>query len=175
MPKRFDQHRRPRVPQRVVRERASCLPSLKGNCDREINFFPTVNLKSTSLGTPRRERADLGGPGWSRTNDQPIMSPERSRPTAPDDADPNTRLPATSPTSPPTSNHIDPIGSQDWQSKSWPKIAIAGPASRHPQHHRLRGLPSKRGPLTDGRGITVLNRVGGVCPGTSGRLRAKPT
>ena len=58
----------------------------------------------------------IGGPGWDRTNDQPIMSPERSRPTRSSDVDPNTRRPETSPTSPPSSDQIDPIGSQDWQS-----------------------------------------------------------
>ena len=77
------------------------------------------------------------GPGWSRTNDQPIMSPERSRPIRSSDVDPNTRRPETSPTSPPSSDQIDPIGSQDWQSKSWPRIVMAGSASRHSQHRRL--------------------------------------
>jgi hypothetical protein len=56
-----------------------------------------------------------GGPGWPRSTDQPIMSPERSRPTRSSDVDPNTRRPETSPTSPPSSDQIDPIGSQDWQ------------------------------------------------------------
>jgi hypothetical protein len=83
----------------------------------------------------------LGGPGCGRSNDQPIMSPDENHPTASGDVDPNTRRPESSPTSPQPSDQIDPIGSQDWQSKSWPRIAIAGPASRHSQHRRLRGLP----------------------------------
>jgi hypothetical protein len=68
----------------------------------------------------------FGGPGWDRTNDQPIMSPERNRPTRSSDVDPNTNRRRPRPTSPPSSGDIDPIGSQDWQSKSWPEIPISG-------------------------------------------------
>ena len=84
-----------------------------------------------------------GGPGWDRTNDQPIMSPERSRPTRSSDVDLNTKRPETRPISPPLSDQIDPIGSQDWQSKSRPKMAMAGLASRHSQNRRQL-FPSER-------------------------------
>jgi len=47
-----------------------------------------------------------------RTNDQPIMSPERSRPTRSSDVDPNTKRRRPRPTSPPSSGRIHPIGSQ---------------------------------------------------------------
>jgi hypothetical protein len=58
----------------------------------------------------------IGGPGWDRTNDQPIMSPDENRPTMSGGADPNTKRPQASPTSPPSSGQIQSSGSQDWQS-----------------------------------------------------------
>jgi hypothetical protein len=58
----------------------------------------------------------IGGPGWDRTNDQPIMSRERSRPTRSRDVDPKTKRRRPRPTSTPSSGRIHPIGSQDWQS-----------------------------------------------------------
>ena len=58
----------------------------------------------------------IGGPGWDRTNDQPIMSPERRRPTRSSDVDPSTKRRRPRPTNPPSSVEIHPIGSQDWQS-----------------------------------------------------------
>ena len=54
-----------------------------------------------SCRTTVRSKFKLSGPGWNRTNDQPIMSPERSRPIWFSDVDPNTKRQETRPTSPP--------------------------------------------------------------------------
>ena len=58
----------------------------------------------------------IGGPGWDRTNDQPIMSPHEVRPTESVDINPNSKRPRTSPMRPLWSGWFHPIGSQDWQS-----------------------------------------------------------
>ncbi len=65
---------------------------------------------------PAVQRDRVWWPGWGRTNDRPIMSPEGIRPTRSSDVDPNTNRPRPRPTNPPTSGKPHPIGSQDWQS-----------------------------------------------------------
>jgi hypothetical protein len=66
---------------------------------------------------------------WARlgSNQRPAdYESERSCPTRSSDVVPNTGRRRPCPASPPSSGKIHPIGSQDWQSKSWPKTAIAG-------------------------------------------------
>jgi hypothetical protein len=60
----------------------------------------------------------IGGPGWDRTNDQPIMSPEGSRPTRSSDVNPNT----TCPTDKSNKSTVVQPDRSDWQSRLAVKI-----------------------------------------------------
>jgi hypothetical protein len=59
----------------------------------------------------------FGGPGWDRTNDQPIMSPDETRPRRSSDVHTKAKHPPASPICPPSSGNVHSIGSQLWQSR----------------------------------------------------------